>query len=120
MASRWAGLDRDIAALGLAGSWARSTEGMSSDVDLVVLTTSPNSYVQSEDWLHYFGGPPVVRTQKWGVLTERRVRLDTGLEIEFGFTVPGWAALPLLTAGRNMSLATGYDRSTTRRACCQR
>jgi hypothetical protein len=30
---------------------------MSSDVDLVVLTESPDLYVDSDEWLHDFGSP---------------------------------------------------------------
>jgi streptomycin adenylyltransferase len=107
MTARWASRHRDISALGLAGSWARGAERMSSDVDLVVLTTSPDSYIQSEEWLSDFGDPPVVRTQEWGVLTERRVRLDSGLEIEFGFTMPAWAAVAPVDAGTRRVVSDG-------------
>lgn len=108
MASHWASSNRDISALGLAGSWARGAERLSSDVDLVVLTTSPDSYIQSEEWLSAFGNPPVVRTQEWGgVLTERRVRLDSGLEIEFGFTRPAWAAVGPVDAGTRRMVSDG-------------
>ena len=107
-ASRWASGRRDVTALGLAGSWARGAERMSSDVDLVVLTTSPESYIQSEDWLSDFGDPPVVRTQEWGgMLTERRVRLDSGLEIEFGFTRPAWSAVDPVDAGTRRVVSDG-------------
>jgi predicted nucleotidyltransferase len=84
---RWAMHRPDVRAVGLCGSWARSTQRMSSDVDLVVLTESPELYVDDdeEEWLHDFGNPSLVRTQQWGVLTERRVRLSSGLKVEFGF-----------------------------------
>jgi predicted nucleotidyltransferase len=107
-ASRWASSNRDISGLGIAGSWARGAERMSSDVDLVVLTASPDSYIQSEEWLSDFGDPPVVRTQEWGgVLTERRVRMNSGLEIEFGFTTPVWAAVAPVDAGTRRVVSDG-------------
>ena len=107
-ASRWASGEPDITALGLAGSWARGTASMSSDVDLVVLTTSPDSCIRSEEWLGDFGDPPVVRTQEWGgVLTERRVRLESGLEVEFGFTMPVWAAVAPVDAGTRRVVSDG-------------
>jgi hypothetical protein len=108
VASCWASSNREISALGVAGSWARGAERMSSDVDLVVLTTSPDSYIQSEEWLSDFGDPPVVRTQEWGgVLIERRVRLNSGLEIEFGFTRPAWAAVAPVDAGTRRVVSDG-------------
>ena len=99
MAIRWASGSHDITALGLVGSWARGAERMSSDIDLVVLTTSPEFYLESEAWLGYFGPPPLVRTRQWGVLTERRVRFLSGLEVEFGFTMPAWAAAAPIDVG---------------------
>jgi uncharacterized protein len=82
---------------------------MSSDVDLVVLTESPDLYVDADEWLHDFGNPPLVRTQQWGVLTERRVRLNSGLEIEFGFAHPAWAALTPVDAGTRDVVTDGLQ-----------
>lgn len=107
VASRWAHLDDDIAALAVVGSWARSAQRMSSDVDLVVLTPCPDRYVRSDTWLRCFGSPPLVRTRAWGVLTERRVRLDSGLEVEFGFTLPAWAAVSPVDAGTRRIVSDG-------------
>jgi len=42
---------------------------------------------------------PIVRTQDWGALTERRVRIASGLEIEFGFASPSWAATDPIDPG---------------------
>lgn len=107
VASRWAGGNRDIAALGLVGSWARGAERMSSDVDLVVLTASPDAYVRSAGWLGDFGNPPVIRTQGWGVVTERRIRLESGLEVEFGFATPAWAAVDPVDPGTRRVVGDG-------------
>lgn len=104
---RWATHRADVRAVGLCGSWARNTQRMSSDVDLVVLTGSPDLYVDADEWLHDFGSPPLVRTQQWGVLTERRVRLSSGLEVEFGFAYPAWAALTPVDAGTRGVVADG-------------
>ncbi|MCH6170673.1 nucleotidyltransferase domain-containing protein [Pseudonocardia alaniniphila] len=106
---RWAMHRPDVRAVGLCGSWARNTQRMSSDVDLVVLTESPELYVDDEEWLHDFGSPHVVRTQRWGVLTERRVRLGSGLEVEFGFAHPTWAALTPVDSGTRAVVTDGLQ-----------
>lgn len=106
---RWATHRPDVREVGLCGSWARNTQRMSSDVDLVVLTESPDLYVNAEEWLHDFGSPPLVRTQQWGVLTERRVRLSSGLEVEFGFAHPTWAALTPVDAGTRDVVTDGLQ-----------
>jgi uncharacterized protein len=92
---RWAGDRADVEAAALVGSWARGAERMTSDVDIVIVTSRAATYEESRDWLADFGDPPVVRTQRWGVLVERRVRLPSGLEIEFGFVPSAWADPPV-------------------------
>ena len=93
----WAAEEPDVAAVGLAGSWARGAARADSDVDLVVLTGTPERWVAGEDWIAAAVGRPVtpVRTRTWGVLTERRVRLRTGLEVELGIVPERWAAEPV-------------------------
>ena len=66
---------------------------MDSDVDVIVVTTEPSQYIRGTDWVaEVLGHPaPVVRTMAWPPLTERRVRLPSGFDVEFGFVDPSWA-----------------------------
>jgi hypothetical protein len=66
---------------------------MDSDLDLVVLSDDPSQYVDKEAWVaDALGGPGlVVRSKQWGSLTERRVRVSSGFEVEFGFAPLSWA-----------------------------
>lgn len=59
----------------------------------MVLTDEARIYVRSDRWVADALGPgaAVVRTQAWGVLTERRVRLPSALEVELGFAPCSWA-----------------------------
>jgi predicted nucleotidyltransferase len=97
----WAQERRDIVGVAVVGSWACGAARMDSDIDLVILTSEKESYVATEDWvqpaLDLEG--EIVRTQEWGPVTERRVRLPSGLELEFGFTAPSWAAIDPVDAG---------------------
>jgi len=90
----WARLQADIVGVAVVGSWARSQAGMDSDIDVVMLTLSKDPFVTGHEWV----APAVsqeariVRTQEWGPITERRVRLPSGLDVEFGFAPPSWAS----------------------------
>jgi hypothetical protein len=89
----WARGRPDIVGVAVVGSWARSEPTMDSDIDLVILTTDKAAYTVSENWASVAVSQPaeLIRTQEWGPLTERRIRVASGLEIEFGFAPPNWA-----------------------------
>ena len=88
----WAAGRPDVVAVGLAGSWARGDARMDSDVDPVLLTTDKALYLEAESWVAELGGLRVVRTGRWGPVTERRFVLPSGLEVEMGVAPPSWAA----------------------------
>ncbi|MBI9113719.1 nucleotidyltransferase domain-containing protein [Sanguibacter suaedae] len=94
---RWARTVPSVVAVGLAGSWARDAARADSDVDVVVLTDDVPAFVEGDGWVVPALGEaaPIVRTQQWGVLTERRVRLASGLEVELGFISRVWAVEPV-------------------------
>jgi uncharacterized protein len=89
----WARGRADMMGVAVVGSWARSEPRMDSDIDLVILTTDKAAFTLDEDWVSVAVSQPaeLVRTQEWGPLTERRIRVASGLEIEFGFAPPNWA-----------------------------
>lgn len=88
----------DVRAVALVGSWARDEARCSSDVDVVLLTTDPVRYLETDDWAHVLGAT-VVATRQWGVLTERRLIMATGMEVDVGVVDPAWAATAPLDEG---------------------
>ena len=96
---RWAAGRPELQAVALVGSWARGAARADSDVDVVLLTDDPAAYLDDDSWLAVFEATDVERTQKWGVVTERRVALPSGLEVEFGVTSPGWASTDPMDPG---------------------
>jgi uncharacterized protein len=90
----WAAARPDVRALALVGSVARGDAGAGSDIDIVVLTTAPERYVSEVAWIGELGGVRVLRTQQWGDITERRLALADGTEIDCGIGRPGWRPLP--------------------------
>ncbi len=94
--TRWAARQSDVQALALVGSYAYGRPRMASDVDLILLTTHPNLRTSGIDWISGLDpGARLTRTQSWGPVSERRVRLTSGLYVELGVTGPEWAAVPL-------------------------
>jgi hypothetical protein len=76
-------------------------------VDIVLLTDSPATYVENEDWQPAFGADAGVRTQRWGALPERRITRPSGLEVEVGVGSPTWASTSPLDDGTATVTADG-------------
>lgn len=65
----------------------------------MLLTDSPATYVDGDEWTTTFGAVALVGTRQWGWLTQRRFALASGLEVEFGIVSPRWASTDPLDAG---------------------
>jgi predicted nucleotidyltransferase len=107
-AAAWAESESLICGIALVGSYAYGRPSMASDVDLVVLTDNPARYTARTDWVSSFAQHArLIRTAQWGPVTERRLRLRSGLQVDIAFTTPAWAAVPL-DAGTRRVLAAGH------------
>jgi predicted nucleotidyltransferase len=106
----WADHRSDVRAVGVAGSWARGEPEMTSDLDVVVLTDDQSPYLDDDRWVAAALGEdaPIVRTQRWGVATERRVRLPSGFEVEFNFAPVSWAAIDPYDEGTESVVRAGF------------
>jgi hypothetical protein len=91
-----------VRAIALVGSRARGEARAGSDVDLVVLTDEP----EPRGWLDGLDVEHVA-TRRWGVLTERRLRAPSGLELDVGFAEPAWASTDPLDPGTARVVAGG-------------
>ena len=105
--SDWVAARPDVRALGLVGSWAYGAPREDSDVDLVLLTSDPATYVDDDGWLRQLGAVRLVRTATWGPVTERRGALTSGLEIEFGIAPPSWASTDPVDDGTRRVVTDG-------------
>ena len=105
--TRWAQRRSDIRALALVGSWVHGAPHESSDVDLVLLTDSPEHYIGDSDWSPDLGGACVVRTVDWGAITEKRFALPSGLEIELDVGTPSWASVHPIDSGTRTVVTDG-------------
>ena len=93
----------DVHGLAVVGSWARGQAHTRSDVDLIVLAEVPERYADGDDdsWMAEALGRPAVtvRRRAWGVVTERRALLPSGLEVELGLAPLSWARSEPLEPG---------------------
>jgi predicted nucleotidyltransferase len=105
----WARARDDVRAVGVVGSWARRRARMDSDIDVVILTGDKARYLGDDAWIVEVLGrtSTVIRRQEWGVLTERRVRLPSGLEVELGLVTPTWASTAPLDPGTEAVVRRG-------------
>jgi predicted nucleotidyltransferase len=52
---RWSRRKKDIRAVGLVGSYARENPTETSDIDLVIISEHPQTYLTSTSWIQAFG-----------------------------------------------------------------
>lgn len=104
----WASRRRDVQAVAMVGSWARGSANMASDVDFVVLTDDPAGLV-GEEWWRSVGPAEPIGTAAWGALTEQRLRLPSGLELDVGIADPSWAATQPIDPGTRKVIGDGVE-----------
>lgn len=102
----WASVREDVQAVALVGSYSRDEARDDSDIDFVILTSQPENYLEELKWMEYFGQVEKYQIEDYGKLTSVRVWYQNGIEVEYGFTTPDWAATPL-DAGTQRVLRDG-------------
>lgn len=105
----WAGDQTHVRAIAVVGSWARRAASMASDLDLVIIGDHPTQFVDHEGWWSFVEDASLIRTQAWGSVTERRLRLPSGLELDIAVAPVAWACIPV-DAGTRRVLAHGATR----------
>ena len=93
--SRWAASQTDILAVALVGSYARNEVTDTSDVDMVIIASKPETYLRDTRWAQYFGTINRQQFENYGKVTSLRVWYSDGQEVEYGFTDETWSAVPL-------------------------
>jgi len=91
----WADRESDILGVALVGSHARNEATELSDIDLVIITTTPGTYIAHTDWAQRFGTIEHQAIEDYGPVTSLRARYAGGPQVEYGFTDENWAASPI-------------------------
>jgi ribosomal protein S18 acetylase RimI-like enzyme len=109
----WAKVHEDIRGVALVGSHARGTARLGSDIDLVVLAVSPETFRADGSWIAAIDWPAAgVKVANWadedyGAVWSRRVWLSSGTEIEISFAPVAWASIAPLDAGTRRVISDG-------------
>ena len=91
----WASEQPAITAVALVGSCARGTATDDSDIDLIILSSTCAPYLENHAWLSLFGDVQRSINEQWGRVETVRAMYKTGIEIEYNFAHPSWAAVPI-------------------------
>jgi hypothetical protein len=59
--------------------------------------------------VYELGGIKLVKTRRWGPMTERRFALSSGLEVEIGVASPSWATNEPVDAGTRRVVTDGMS-----------
>ena len=90
----WSESQSNIIAIALVGSYARGDATELSDVDLVIITSSPEVMINNPAWIENFGCPNKIHYEDWGKVQSIRAHYPNGLEVEFDITDMNWLAQP--------------------------
>ncbi len=92
---QWAEITPDITGMALVGSYARNEAGTGSDIDIILIASQPQNYINETEWIKNFGPVKSYKAENWGLVTSLRIYYENGLEVEFGLTSYEWVKLPL-------------------------
>lgn len=90
----WTNHQDDILGISYVGSWARGEAKPTSDLDLMIITTTPQKYLENNEWISNFGIVKESKREDWGLVQSWRVFFENNDEIEFGITTKEWTQLP--------------------------
>jgi Streptomycin adenylyltransferase len=93
--SHWAATQPAVQAVALVGSYARDAATEGSDVDLLILAVDVAKYIGDQSWVSQFGEVIECREEDWGQVISVRTFYNDGLEVEYGFSTPDWAEMPM-------------------------
>lgn len=113
--TEWANGQEEILAVALVGSHARGLARPDSDVDLVIITDKPETYLNSDQWVKNFGEVKELKKEDYKLVQARRVLYQNGLEVEYGITTSEWAKTDPVDPGTKRVITDGlkilYDKN---------
>ncbi|MDD4296354.1 MAG: nucleotidyltransferase domain-containing protein [Ruminiclostridium sp.] len=107
MTKKWGINEPFVEAIILVGSFARGTHKADSDIDLVILTSNKQHYIDNTQIFSTFGLIDRSNIEFYGECTSIRIWYKNGLEVEFGMVPLTWIDLPL-DSGTERTLSDGY------------
>ena len=103
----WATHELFIESIVLVGSYARGTQNSGSDIDLILVTSQKQFYIENTDVFSFYNNIQKTNIEFYGECTSIRVWYENGLEVEYGMVTQKWVEIPL-EAGTMQVLSDGY------------
>lgn len=97
--TKWARMQEEILGVLLVGSFARHAAKPDSDIDLVIITSKPETYLDNNGWVESFGKVKEIINEDYKMVQVKRVFFENGLEVEFGITTKEWVKVDPLDKG---------------------
>ena len=103
----WAEGEPSVDGVALVGSHARGEARPGSDVDVVIISSTPDTLLQACEWIDFFGTVASTRRDDFGAVQSLRVWYEDGLEVEFGIADWSWASTEPLDVGTTAVVSAG-------------
>lgn len=104
---KWAKKEELIESIIVVGSYARGTYKVTSDIDLIIITSDKEKMLKNQTFVDLFGEIKKSQIEYYGACTSIRVWYKDGKEVEFGIVNPTWIEKPL-DNGTNKVLSDGF------------
>lgn len=105
--TKWATGQSEISGVLLVGSYARNTARLDSDIDLVIITSKPETYLENNGWIDSFGKVKEIINEDYKTVQVKRVFYKNSLEVEFGITTSEWATVDSVDEGTEKVIKNG-------------
>ncbi|MDP3948277.1 MAG: aminoglycoside 6-adenylyltransferase [bacterium] len=105
--TKWANGQKEILGVLLVGSYAINSAKSDSDIDLVIITDQPVSYLEDDKWVKGFGEVKEIIREVYKSVQVKRVFYSNGLEVEYGITTPEWAKINPVDSGTERVIKDG-------------
>lgn len=92
---KWAKKEELIESIIVVGSYARGTYKVTSDIDLIIITSDKEKMLKNQTFINLFGEIKKSQIEYYGACTSIRVWYKDGKEVEFGIVSTSWREKPL-------------------------
>ena len=92
---KWAKKEELIESIIVVGSYARGTYKVTSDIDLIIITSDKEKMLKNQTFVDLFGEIKKSQIEYYGACTSIRVWYKDGKEVEFGIVSTSWREKPL-------------------------
>ena len=92
---KWAKKEELIESIIVVGSYTRGTYKVTSDIDLIIITSDKEKMLKNQTFINLFGEIKKSQIEYYGACTSIRVWYKDGKEVEFGIVSTSWIEKPL-------------------------